>query len=88
MGGGSGARTTGRVEASSLRGQDPKREPVPIAGGVRQRWRRMHGDAEGSGAPMGNRNAQKHGLYGRELGEFRGAVRELLRAVAKLHRTK
>jgi hypothetical protein len=27
---------------------------------------RMHGGATGSGAPRGNKNAQKHGLYTRE----------------------
>lgn len=27
---------------------------------------RMHGGAKGSGAPFGNRNAYKHGLYGKE----------------------
>ena len=26
----------------------------------------MHGGAPGSGAPRGNKNAQKHGLYTRE----------------------
>jgi glucans biosynthesis protein len=48
----------------------------------------MHGGAEGSGAPEGNRNAQKHGFYSREMDEFRRAARELLRASAKLHRAR
>ncbi len=48
----------------------------------------MHGGAEGSGAPAGNRNACKHGLYGHEMRELRRAARELLQASAKLHRTK
>jgi len=43
----------------------------------------MHGGAAGSGAPAGNRNALKHGRYGRELTEFRRTVRELLRDSAE-----
>ena len=33
---------------------------------------------KGSGARAGNRNALKHGLYSREVLEFRHATRELL----------
>lgn len=47
----------------------------------------MHGGAVGSGAPIGNRNAEKHGLCGREPREFRRLVQELLRASAKLRET-
>ncbi len=47
----------------------------------------MHGGAAGGGAPVGNRNALKHGLYGRELRELRRAARELLRAGGKLQRS-
>ena len=39
----------------------------------------MHGGAEGSGAPKGNRNAFKHGYYSREAIEERRAVRKLIR---------
>ena len=46
---------------------------------------RMHGGASGSGAPPGNKNAQKHGHYTREaiterrqLAEFMRQSRELL----------
>jgi glucans biosynthesis protein len=38
----------------------------------------MHGGAKGSGAPLANRNALKHGRYTGELLEFRRIVRELL----------
>lgn len=41
---------------------------------------RMHGGAEGSGAPKGNQNALKHGMYSRETLEFKEHVREMLRA--------
>ena len=40
---------------------------------------RMHGGAEGSGAPLGNRNAQKHGLYTGKSIEERRQLRDLLR---------
>ena len=39
----------------------------------------MHGGAVGSGAPKGNKNAQKHGGYSREQLEKRARLRELLR---------
>ena len=45
----------------------------------------MHGEAAGSGAQAGNRNALKHGRYTRELLELKRSVRELLReSAAKL----
>ena len=40
---------------------------------------RMHGGAPGSGAPRGNKNALKHGLYTREAIEERQQLRALLR---------
>lgn len=39
---------------------------------------RMHGGAKGSGAPIGNQNALKHGLFTREAREFEQHIRELL----------
>jgi uncharacterized protein YjcR len=49
---------------------------------------RMHGGAPGSGAPRGNKNALKHGLYTRDAIEQRRQTRDLLRQsrmlVAKL----
>ncbi len=44
----------------------------------------MHGGAKGSGAPKGNRNARKHGLYGREMLELRRAMRALLEETREL----
>jgi hypothetical protein len=38
----------------------------------------MHGGAPGSGAPRGNKNALKRGLYAREAIEERRQVRGLL----------
>jgi hypothetical protein len=40
---------------------------------------RMHGGAPGSGAPRGNQNALKHGLYTREAIEERRQLRNLMR---------
>ena len=40
---------------------------------------RMHGGAKGSGAPIGNKNALKHGMYTRESLELRSHVQQLLR---------
>ena len=39
---------------------------------------RMHGGAERSGAPKGNKNALKHGLYTREALEERRRLRKLI----------
>jgi glucans biosynthesis protein len=41
----------------------------------------MHGGAPGSGAPRGNKNAMKHGLYTREAIEERRKMRNFLRQV-------
>lgn len=40
---------------------------------------RMHGGALGSGAPLGNRNAWKHGFWSGVSGEERQGLRALLR---------
>jgi hypothetical protein len=45
---------------------------------------RMHGGAPGSGAPKGNQNARKHGLYTKEAREERRRLRELLRESRRL----
>jgi len=39
----------------------------------------MHGGAPGSGAPLGNKNALKHGLYTKEAIEDRKKLRKLMR---------
>jgi uncharacterized protein YjcR len=44
----------------------------------------MHGGAEGSGAPVGNQNALKHGRYTRKAIEERRALRRLIREADKL----
>ena len=44
---------------------------------------RMHGGAPGSGAPHGNKNALKHGLFTRETITERNQIRELVRQSRK-----
>jgi len=46
----------------------------------------MHGGALGSGAPIGNQNAAKHGLYRKEAREERRKSRELMRAARRFMR--
>jgi uncharacterized protein YjcR len=38
----------------------------------------MHGGAAGSGAPKGNQNALKHGMFTKEMKAERAHVRELI----------
>jgi uncharacterized protein YjcR len=45
---------------------------------------RMHGGAPGSGAPPGNQNALKHGLYRKGAIEERRQLRVLIRQSHKL----
>jgi hypothetical protein len=45
---------------------------------------RMHGGAPGSGAPTGNQNAVKHGLYTKAAIEERKQLRTLMRDAQKL----
>jgi hypothetical protein len=45
---------------------------------------RMHGGAQGSGAPKANRNAWKHGLFTRGAIEERRQIRALLGEARKL----
>ncbi len=44
----------------------------------------MHGGAPGSGAPVGNRNALKHGHYTHAALADRRALRQLMRDAGRL----
>jgi uncharacterized protein YjcR len=44
----------------------------------------MHGCAPGSGAPRGNKNAYKHGLYTHDAIDERRQIQDLLRQSRKL----
>jgi hypothetical protein len=54
----------------------------PAVGGKKRC--RMHGGSPGSGAPLGNRNALKHGHYTREKRAERRRISELLQQSRKL----
>lgn len=73
-------RNTGPMTASprcgaKTRSGKPCRSPA-VQGKARCR---MHGGAKGSGAPKGNRNALKHGIYTREAIAERRALSKLMR---------
>jgi hypothetical protein len=44
----------------------------------------MHGGAAGSGAPVGNKNAFKHGAYTRAALARRAGIRKLVKEANKL----
>jgi hypothetical protein len=56
-------RNTGRRWQARVAVQNPLRRFVPLAGDAWQRRYRMHGGAPEFGAPRGNQNARKHGLF-------------------------
>ena len=67
-------RASPRCGAKTRTGK-PCQSPI-----VRGRKRcRMHGGAKGSGAPPGNQNALKHGLYTRQAKDQRKMLNRLLR---------
>jgi uncharacterized protein YjcR len=47
----------------------------------------MHGGAKGSGAPIGNQNSLKHGLYAAEANSLRRHIRELTQKSKELIET-
>ena len=67
-------RTSPRCGAKTRKGT-PCQAPA-VAGKARCR---MHGGAKGSGAPNGNQNALKHGMYTRESLEFQKHIRDLMK---------
>ena len=68
----------------SLRRQDPLGQALQVTISQGKKRCRMHGGAPGSGAPRGNKNALKHGLYTREAIEERRQLRELMRQSRQL----
>ncbi|WP_394155675.1 HGGxSTG domain-containing protein [Loktanella salsilacus] len=66
-------RSTGLYRVREPLSGAPCRAPA-VAGKLRCS---MHGGAAGSGAPKGNSNALKHGLYTTDAKEMRRHVREL-----------
>ncbi len=77
-------RNTEAMRQTPRCGTKTRRGTTCQAPAVRGKKRcRMHGGAIGSGAPEGNQNALKHGMYTRETLEFQKHVRDLLREGVK-----
>lgn len=73
-------RNTGPMRSSPRCGAKTRSgRPCQAPAVAGKRLCRMHGGAAGSGAPKGNRNALKHGLFTWEMIEQRKAVNGLLR---------
>lgn len=77
---GSHKRNTEPMKSSPRCGAKTRRGTECQAPAVTGKARcRMHGGANGSGAPKDNQNALKHGMYTRESLELQKHVRELMR---------
>ncbi len=73
-------RNTGPMLSSPRCGAKTRSDKPCMSPAVHDKRRcRMHGGAPGSGAPRGNKNALKHGLYTREAIEERRQLRTLMR---------
>ena len=78
-------RDTGPMLASPRCGAKTRNSGACRSPAVRGRKRcRMHGGAQGSGAPRANRNAHKHGLFTRDAIAERRQIRVLLGEARKL----
>ena len=73
-----GGRTSARCGPHALGGQASLGQALQVPG-RRKKHCRKHSGAPGSGAPRGNQNALKHGMYTREALEERRSVQNLLR---------
>lgn len=77
-------RNTGPMLLSRRCGAKTRSGKPCMSPAVRGKKRcRMHGGAQGSGAPRGNQNALKHGRYRRETIEERLRLRDLVKTVAE-----
>lgn len=73
------ARNTIPMQASPRCGAHTRNGETCRAPALRGKTRcRMHGGAAGSGAPVGNRNARKHGFFTKEAIDERRFVRTVL----------
>jgi hypothetical protein len=79
------ARNTGPMRASPRCGAKTRATGACRSPAVHGKERcRMHGGAEGSGAPTANQNARRHGLFTRDAIEERKEIRALLGEARKL----
>ena len=73
-------RNFGPMMQSARCGAKTRAGTLCMAPATRGRARcRMHGGAAGSGAPKGNRNALKHGVYTSEAIEWRKQINRHMR---------
>ncbi|WP_312015827.1 HGGxSTG domain-containing protein [Bradyrhizobium liaoningense] len=78
-------RNTAAMQASPRCGARTRSGTACLAPAVHGKTRcRMHGGAARSGAPRGNQNAQKHGLFAQDRITERRAMRSLLGETRKL----
>jgi len=79
------ARNTGPMRASPRCGAKIRSGEACRAPAMRGKRRcRKHGGAKGSGAPGGNQNARKHGLFTRDAIAERKQIQALLGEARKL----
>jgi hypothetical protein len=79
------ARNTGPMLASLRCGAKTRSGGACRSPAVHSKKRcRMHGGAQGSGAPRANRNARKHGLFTRDAIAERRQIQALLGETRKL----
>jgi hypothetical protein len=80
-------RNTGPMRASARGGAQTRGGDTCRAPALRGKTRcRMHGGAAGSGAPRGNRNARRHGLFAGDAIAERRQARVVLDEAWKLLR--
>jgi uncharacterized protein YjcR len=78
-------RNTGPMLASQRCGAKTRTGDACRSPAVRGKKRcRMHGSAQGSGAPRANQNARKHGLFTRDAIAERRQIQALLDEARKL----
>ena len=78
-------RNTGPMRSSLRCGAKTRSGKPCMAPAVSGKKRcRMHGGAPGSGAPIGNQNALKSGLFTRDAIAERRALRDLIRSARQL----
>ena len=82
------ARNAGPILASPRCGAKIRSGGSCLSPAVRSKRRcRMHGSAPGSGAPTGNQNARRHGLFTRDAIAERRRIQALLADARKLLQT-
>jgi len=76
-------RVSGMLKSRRCGAQTRSGSPCRCPAVSGKRRCRLHGGSAGSGAPKGNRNAEKCGDYTRQAIEARRALRDLLRTARK-----